>query len=35
MTGDDWFAQQALLFKKDEKAWRAAGRPEPTDDQGP
>jgi hypothetical protein len=28
MTGDPWFAKQAQLFKRDERAWRAAGRPD-------
>jgi hypothetical protein len=28
MTGDDWFARQAALFVRDEKAWRANGMPE-------
>jgi len=28
MTGDDWFSRQADKFKQDERAWRAAGRPD-------
>lgn len=28
MTGDPWFEKQARLFKQDERAWRAAGRPD-------
>jgi hypothetical protein len=28
MTGDDWFARQAKLLVRDEKLWRASGRPD-------
>ena len=28
MTGDDWFARQAKLLVRDEKVWRASGRPD-------
>ncbi len=28
MTGDDWFARQAKLLVRDERIWRATGRPE-------
>jgi hypothetical protein len=28
MTGDDWFSRQADAFKRDERTWRAKGRPE-------
>jgi hypothetical protein len=28
MTGDDWFARKAKLLERDEKQWRASGRPD-------
>lgn len=28
MTGDAWFSRQATAFKRDERAWRKAGRPD-------
>jgi len=28
MTGDDWFARQADAFRRDERAWRAKGKPD-------